>query len=470
MTFCSTNSFHPLWVEGRKQFFLSKHASICLPEWASSVGSSYLEAVNALKNLGFDSVILGSFARSETVFGVSLKTCFKEIREEGISIGIKPTFHIDAIAEIFALSPLDSKFKEWIRAEIQNFFKVLPSFDYLVYESLALIFDEMGLNEDDEHLKSELARFEIALLEEIIQGRCGLIYIVPGEEAEGQKSFLKEIALEAYPRTWITFSSRRGNPFMDHLDIHPFLTKTTPAEVAGLQFASLVNIGGILQGGGLWPTVALDLVHAIYPSLINLKIIPLPCVHGLPLPGSFLEASLLISSKGVKGSRFPEQDLYLWLKRSHQESGIEALMQKLKEIRSICIHLSQMRALLFEKSRDRVSAEDTKVLALCILYRLKALLKDSENEAFKRNPSFKDYLYFFLRDAKRLVLHFIQSFNVATHESLEEDSGHPGFWTEFVPGAGSGLRSLGKVSLLKTPALEQGCPKMESIYKDAGWR
>lgn len=433
------DNFCPLWIEGREQFSLSKYTSISLPQ---------IDGVS-LKKLGYDTAILGSFAKSEECLQKALSTpCFQLLRSQGVRIGIKPVFDIDLITKTHVLSPFDPSFKDWIACEIESLFKALPPFDFFVYESLALIFDEMGLNHDREHLLKEIASAEISLIEEVLKGRTGLVYLFPGEEHS-----LKEIALNVDSKTWLAFSSRAGNPFLDHLKIHPFLKNADPQEVKGLKLASLVNIGGVLQGGGLWPSVTLDLVQSVYPYLIDLNITPIPCVHGLPQPGSFLEASLIIASKTFKGSRFPEKDLSVWLKETQCREDISTL----KEVRDLCVHLSTMRALLGEKNRDSLSKDDTKLLALSVLSRLQRLQGTS-----------LDCLHFFLRDARRIVLHFIQSFNVTLNESME-DAGEKGFWTDFAIGAGSGVRNLGKVTLLKTPQLNPDCPRMQKIYHDAGW-
>jgi len=428
--------FKPLWIEGKKQFSLSQYTSISIPDLP----------YEAVKRFGVDTVILGSFAKNE-VAGPPL-TFIPLKFDKDLRIGIKVTFNIDLMVKTYALSPWNTKFREFILDEITRVFDALPKFHFLVYESLALTYDEMGLNEDDEHLSSEIAKEEIALIEEIIRGKASLIYIFPSKVHA-----LKEIAIDTDPATWLVFSSREGNPFQDHLKINPFLTESCSEDLKGFQLASLINTGSILQGGGLWPTVTLDLIQTLYPLMQDLHIIPIPCIHAVPKAGSFLEASLTITS---------EKDLLIWLKKHHGEG--EPLLKDLKEVRELCLHLSTMRALLLEKCRDTVSPEETRLLAASVFYRLKSLsLKKTKAKRFQ------DYLEFFLRDASRIVLHFTQSFNITLQESFEQDSGKKGFWTEFTQGQGSGLRSMGKVTLAKTPLLDPSCPNMKAVYEDAGF-
>src|SRR5690606_29220922 len=83
--------------------------------------------------------------------------------------------------------------------------------------------------------------------------------------------------------------------------------------------------------------------------------------------------------------------------------------------------------------------------------------------------SLQHYVHFFSLDAFRTLLHFIQSFNVVLQETLELGAGQKGFWTDFTPGTGSGLRSMGKVTFLKSPAVDVNSPEMVSILKESGY-
>lgn len=440
--------FNPIWIEGRNQRRVSKYTSLSIPHMSDDAASS-------IKRIGYDTAILGSFGRSEEVLSTSSSACFSKVRAQGIRIGLKATFDIDLMTKKFVLSPLNEFFRKFIEEEIDQIFKAVPPFDFLVYESLALIFDEMGLNQDDEHLNSEKARLEIALIEEMIRDRSGLLYILPGQDLH----FLKELALDAGQQTGIMFSARLGDPFLDHLKINPFLLNSEPKELEGLQLATIVNAGAVQQGGGLWPSVAIDLVQSIYPHAIDLGITPIPCVHGLPKKGSFLEASLLIASKARSGKVFVEKELLLWLRENNYSEGI---INPIKEVRCICVNLSLMRHLLAEKRRDHISQEEIKLIAASTLYRLRSLSKVEDRY-------FSDYLQFFVRDAARIILHFVQSFNVTLQETFESEPGKMGFWTEFEAGIGSGVRSLGKVSLSKLPLLNTECERMRAIYAEAGW-
>ena len=465
--------FAPLWVDGKINFALSKATSIGLPDWLTE-SEARDEAVKRILDLSFDTLILGAIIRPEGAaqpFAAAAKE-LGELSQMGFKIGIKPTFYIDQLIGSFALSPFDSNFRKFLKSEIASLFASTADISYFVYESLSLLYDEMGLNQDDEHLFKEIAASEIALLEEILPESVELLYIFPGEDPEVKRREalnFRDIALTVSKRTRLVISTREGSPFLDHLKPHPFLLQDSQA-LQGFAYAAVVNLGGVQQGGGLWPSFPLDIYQRIYPLLHEKNITPLPVTQSIPRPGSFLAAALQFASSDLEHHFYLEKQLKAWIKLKRGEPDTERTLSIIRGVREIAIELSRMRTAISEAGRDLLSQEECKLLASSLYYSIRKVQKECE-----KNPQNEDgratlqhYVDFFALDAYRTLLQFIQSFNVVLQEALELGPGKKGFWTDFTPGSGSGLRSMGKVTLLKTPAVDSGTPEMALILKECG--
>lgn len=465
----------PLWIEGKRSCSFSRTASLAVPEWILNEAEREV-AARRIGDWGFNALIVGALAKQEIsdVPCVSLAPSFLEIQKKGIRIGIKPTFHIDQLIETLTISPFDKKFENYLKSEIEKIAEPSSPFDFFVYESLSLLYDEMGLNHDDDHLFKEIAQAEIALVEKMLPKGVSLIYLFPGDDPERKKreaSVLQEIALKSSKTTILSISSRQGSPFLDHLQPHPFLRQKMAVKAEGFSYAALVNLGGIQQGGGLWPSVPLDIFQGIYPLLEEKGVMAIPIVHTIPEPDSFLGGALTLASHSREGPFYPEGELAKWLISVRCETEIDRALALLRDVREIIVDFSRMREALREAGRDHLSHDECKTMACSLYYKIRKVEREGNHWDGKSGgePSLRDYMRFFCRDAYRTLLHFIQSFNVVIQESLDLAPGKKGFWTDFTPGSGSGLRGMGKVSLLKLPLIDQSIPEMAAIFKKAGY-
>ncbi|CRX38028.1 hypothetical protein [Estrella lausannensis] len=466
--------FAPLWVDGKKNFALSRATSIGLPDWICDKEARD-EAVRRVLDLGFDTLIFGAIVRHEGA-PQPFATITEELHnlgQRGLKVGIKPTFHVDQMIGSFALSPFDSKFRDFLSSEISTLFEKAESPSLFVYESLSLLYDEMGLNQDDEHLFKEIVIQEIALLEEILPKRIDLLFIFPGEDPEVKRREalnFKDIALSISSRTRLVISTREGSPFLDHLRPHPLLLQESLA-LKGQASAAVVNLGGVQQGGGLWPSFPIDIYQRIYPLLHEKNFIPLPVTQSIPQKGSFLEAALKFTSVNPETHFSLERHLTAWLKRERKEADPQKALSIIRGVREIIVELSKMRTAISEAGRDLLSQEECKLLASSLYYNIRKIQKECEKCAKGKEggATLEQYLSLFALDAYRTLLQFVQSFNVVLQEALELGPGKKSFWTEFTPGMGSGLRSMGKVTLLKAPLIDSGTPEMALILEESGY-
>src|SRR5690606_29786497 len=122
-----------------------------------------------------------------------------------------------------------------------------------------------------------------------------------------------------------------------------------------------------------------------------------------------------------------------------------------------------------EANRDSVLSEDCRVATESILSRLKELLLRSEKLERKRlkranAPSISDYMQVFARDAQRIVLHFLQCFNLSYPHVLGSEELSESFWMQLSPGAGQGIRSATKVVFATEPNSGPAGSRMEAIF------
>ena len=125
----------------------------------------------------------------------------------------------------------------------------------------------------------------------------------------------------------------------------------------------------------------------------------------------------------------------------------EALLQT----RKIIIQIGLIRSLTHESNRDKITQGECRLIAESLLAQLKYLqhLFDKEKTVPSRvSPSLKDYFTFFVRDARRIILHFLQCYNVSMPQILSSDDFNEGIWTAIEQGEGQGFRSMASVHFL----------------------
>lgn len=461
----------PLWVGCDVKVFLNPLMESAIPSYA--IDRSKLEKLcERTVELGYNAILFGRREGMSIVSGEAIQTDWKAIctclHEYGLKIIVKASI-IDQINEVH--SPANKKFKKIVQNSIIEFRDAVQGIDFLFWESELLHPHYCQCKEADESTLKELVFMEMQSIEEALGNKTALIFYVPAPNlltASIHSQWLSELTHEAAGKTIIAFSSFAGDPVHDHAPLHPFWDQLrTHMHSSSTALLPLVNIGGVKQGEGLWPSLSLDLLDAIlnrterhsFAGVISL-------VNFLPPPGGLLDCVLWITSEML----WRKRDAFLlaetWFSAYHPEWNFPAFAEDFKSIRQIAIHLSRLRSLNLELGRDAISSEEGKALSETLLATLKALeIKCGKIKKNSDAPSFYEYFMHFARDARRIILYFLQCLNISIPNVLNQEDLQESFWTQFSQSGGQGIRS-GTVSFLDLP--NQGNPgsRMSLIFAE----
>jgi hypothetical protein len=352
----------------------------------------------------------------------------------------------------------------------------VPSLDYLFWEAT----DSYQEFLENAHLKNEtfveaLLR-EIQILEKGLKKSQALIYWLPtGNEALAlqQSDWLIQLSNQVDINTRLAFSAVCGNPYADHLPPHPFWQALRQRYFqSSVRFLPIVNLGSVKQGEGLWPTSILDLIDH-FLSRCDKKVFAgvIGLTHSVPAEGSILDCNLWIASQYLWQKNSPWLMIETWLLAHRRDWDPISYFQLIKTSREIALELSKIRALSQETGRDTLSFDEARVLVDSVLAKLKLLqlqLEKIEKKRFKKQEksTLFDYFTFFARDARRIVVHFLQSLNVPGGNVLSADDHLESFWTQSSQASSNGLKGSLQVSFCEKPNSGLKGTRLALIYSE----
>lgn len=423
--------------------------------------------------LGFNAIIFG---RREGMAIASHEQGKIDWNAVGVVLreyGLKMIVKVSLAEQAFAIhSPAYPRYQEVIEGSLREFLDTYIDIDYLFWESELLHPSFCTCRQAEEIPLKELVFHELKMLEQAI-GKTSLIFYVPSVDHSSAKihsKWLSELCDQAGRHTIIAFSALSGDFTQDHVPLHPFWNALRKEmECSSTPLLPIVNTGGVRQGEGLWPSIPCDLIDLILARCVRhhfAGIITL--VNHIPPCGGMLDCSLWIASQALwKGSN-PWLTAETWFAAHRPHWNYPLFEEDFKTIRRMVIHLSLMRSLTSEPHRDKLSSEEGKAISESLLAHLRALeikwLKEKQ-ENKEAKATLQDYGVFFLRDARRIILNFLQCFNISIpnltiHEDVQES-----LWTQFLQSGGQGVRS-GKVSLLEKPNAGQPGSRISQIFAE----
>lgn len=315
-------------------------------------------------------------------------------------------------------------------------------------------------------LSAELKGVEAAL------GSRRLIYYMPSPDEESlckQQHCFDALCDLAGPQTSIAFSSRAGEPWQDHLPLHPLWRKIRAyPHHSATPLLPLVNVGAVAQGAGLWPSIAVDTLETFLPRV---ALGPCPgfisLTPSVPERGAFLECSLWMATQCAWRGASPELCMETWLKAHYPNVDFCLLHCGIRELRSIIVALSRLSSLPKAPSGTAPEAESYRVLAEGLLGRLNALRCQMGAEELSQcqTPQFADYVCYFVRDAKRLVLHFLQSQQISMANVLTGCDMQESFFTSIGGDSQRGIASGASVDVRACPAPGKAGTQQAAIYQ-----
>lgn len=463
----------PLWITSQEEFLLNSHLAGAVPGLSEEKVDFFCRRII---EMGYNAVMFGARDAAgipKSPFAGDFSFFCRSIQAYGLKVILKVSIVPDS-RQKWERSPVDPCYKRAVIESIQEFLKGTPTLDYLFWESSYLHGDFLQHPAAQEFTLAELVLAELQLIEKSLMGNCQLIFYLPSppsEKSENISEWFSRLCDDAGNRTAIAFSAVAGDPAADHLPPHPYWEVLRRSlDCSATRLFPILNVGGVRQGEGFWPVLGFDLFEKYLPRCLRHAFGGLISLTShLPAPGSFLDCNLWIGAQLQWRLSSPELLAETWFLANRPDLNYPKFAGLLKDIRNLTVQLSLIRSLIHEKGRDSISTEECRFISESLLAQLKALqIKSEKNEVKNRRsdkPLFADYILFFLRDARRIVLHFLQCFNIPVSSSLEGEDMHESFWTQINPGSGQGIRGV-KVAFLETAAKGTPGSKMSQIYAE----
>jgi hypothetical protein len=275
-----------------------------------------------------------------------------------------------------------------------------------------------------------------------------VIYFLNAEgvdDAQRQKQWMSELCDEVGPKTILAF------PGMVDGRLHPYWnTLREMPDASSTPLLPIVNIGNVGFGEGLWPSLNIHVLKKVFSQMRRHEFAGIiGIVNQLPKREGLLDCTLWAASQFLWRGEVLERSVESWFLANKWEYTLD-----FERVDRLVSDLQELRI------KDELSADEAKASVESFVAQLKEIqvkLGIEERKKLKKDDlSFYDYFIYFERDARRLIVQFLQKHHVALASVLGNDDPGEGFWT-LPPKAG-------KVDLLAEP--NKGNGVMSKIYYD----
>lgn len=449
-------SLRPLWLGSDLRVLLNSLESAC-PFYVMDL-QKMDKICERVVELGYNALVFGRREGMGLVSSEGVKVDWDIIsnflHEYGLKLILKASIS-DQISEMH--SPANPNYCDIVKKNLRDFFNTYKGIDYFFWESELLHPHFSQYKEAEEYTLQELVVKELHMIEEILEGEKVLIFYVPSPDiasAKMQASWLSALCDEARGKTIIAFSAVAGDPTQDHAMLHPFWDKLRKDIFhSSTLLLPIVNVGGVRQGEGLWPALSFDRIDHLLSRSSRHAAGAISLVNFLPEKGGMLDCSLWAASSILWDNHNALQGAETWFAAFRPEWNFCLFSEDFKSIRQIIVQLSLLKSLTSEPGRDAISGEEGKALSESLLAQLKELEVKWEKEKKpnkEESSTLHDYYLYFARDARRIILYFLQCFNISIPNVLNQEDLQESFWTQFSQSGGQGMRS-GKISFLEQP-------------------
>ncbi|MBN9376900.1 MAG: hypothetical protein BGO14_01870 [Chlamydiales bacterium 38-26] len=400
----------------------------------------------------------------------------KDLQNYGFKIILK--FKPSQVQNASKRSPLDSSYAHFIHQQLDDFISKHPSFDFLFWESQWLDPSFLHSPTADAYTLSEAVLLEARLLEnKLAMHAKSLVLYLPVNDstsAELCSPWILNLADQLDAKTILAFSAVCGDYYADHLAPHPIWNKIRsriPSAKAALM--PILNIGNVRQGEGLWPILIQDLIddyimrcpHTHFPGVFC-------ATHQIPQRESLLDCNLWVTGQVLWNPHMPSLSLFdTWFTAFRPEWNFMSNRALFIQLRNLSKQLNLLRSWIKEINRDSITSQECKISAESILIQLSEIQTQLEKQERKRlkkceKTALGDYFFHFSNDAKKIILHVLQGFNLSLPQLLNEQELKESFWTDYNVKSGQGLRGSAQISFLETP--NRGAPgsRTHAIYQE----
>jgi hypothetical protein len=291
---------------------------------------------------------------------------------------------------------------------------------------------------------------EVKDLEEKI-GNKKLIYFMPYSQkysAESQVQWLLDLCDDVGESTILSFPVVAGDPENDYLEAHPLWAALRSKKlVASTSFLPVVNVVG--QGDGLWPVLTFDGVEECFSRMYRHNFIGAVAVAAyMPSEGALADCNLWVAGhrmwENIPASLLVES----WFRGYLSKWDFCKYRELFRDIRKMAQKMSVVG--------EGIGEDEAKL-------ELESLFAKLKQWSFVEGE-IEGYLRYFIRDAKRILLHYVQEKKIPFHTVLTGDDLEPGFWSQAEGGRGGGSTM---VELFESPQVDSEEEAMVCIYSNA---
>lgn len=456
-------ALRPLWIPGTHLFRLADEILLALPPELHHPSEPYFSSFcQRLLELGMNSVVLGHYgnltgegSRAEKI---DLSTLCSAFHEYGIKVLIKPHFLLEKG------SPVDPHYCDKLAQQLKSLSSA--SLDGLIWES--------GIDQVQfEHhpaaewlTYAELLQKELQLLEELIPKKTSLIFFLPkvnrfSEEQQGEwLLFLCDSPKKK--TTTLAFSAVAGEPWEDAQRPHPFWEKLRcKIYPVPTPLLPLFNSGALQQGEGLWPTPPLELLDFYIPRMKRHHFLgALSLAPHIPPKGGMLDLTLWILAQALWQPASAPLLLERWCSCFKQEWHATTLA-KIPPLRKIALDVARLQ----KKQVAADGAEKLRIQVEALFGQLQEMLI-SESEVVSSQISLGDYIRYFVRDARRILLSILQKQHIPITPYLTGADTQESFWTQ--AHLQEGAREALVVTFLPKPHRSKTDARLRAILEENG--
>lgn len=477
----------PVWAVAGGETAVSAGVAVCLPRFAYAAGQDADRwqsdgdlFCRRLIECGYNAVVLGAHACAPVLQQKGdiqdVERFLALLHAYRLKAIVRPSVQVAASAKHLRCCPVNAAYRKWMSAAMAALHQRLPGIDYIFWEGGFMHADFAHDAAAKDMTLPELVAAEIALLEQTLPVETALIYYLPAHDpasAQQQAAWMGRLCDDVGEHTMIAFPAVAGAWCDDHLPPHPLWEQLRRSpDISSTHLLPVVNVGMVSQGEGLWPAPSLDLVETYYSRLYRHRFAGVVALTSqLPQQGSMLDCCLWVAGQALWRQRSSALLAEQWFRAFRSEWNyleVEAIMAG---ARSLVVELSQLRAMANEAARDAVLSEECRTASESVIARLKELqlrAEKLERKRLKRGlfPSIHDYMQVFARDVQRIVLHFLQRFNLSYPHVMGPEELLESFWMQLSPGGTQDMRAAAKVAFLQEPLSGPAGSRMEAIYRE----
>lgn len=474
------------WLKSCPLVSLTSHMFLSLPEVFLQVKQSKtLDACvetlcERLIQMGYNSLILGGWNIQSPSFEVQgeldLSYLFQKVRQKGLKLIVKPVVRLEEThSSVESFCP--DRYEKQLKQAFEEFFSSVPQVDCIFWESqfsteLVTEFEDLK-----EQTFFERVSWEAKVVEKALGEKVHLLYHLPTPNqtvARDQAYCFETLCDELGRKTLLSFSSVAGKPHKDYLPLHPVWERLRASpDTSSTPIIPILNGGAIGMGEGLWPVLPFDQLESCFAHMHRHPFRgAVVLASEIPKRGTFLDCSLWVAGQMLWNQKSPYLLAKTWFLANRLWIGDfwdEGALRKLREVavrvqRLLCSG-EQESSIYYSKEIFRMEAQGliADLNSMRMMYSDREKISSEEEGEF---PSFCDYLRYFIRDAKRMILHALQQKNITLPNVLDGEDLYPGFWTSVEQGPQKGIGGQVKVKVLEEPSVDREDKVMGCIFSE----